>query len=83
MAAAELSDLVAARVDAHMHAVVHVFDAQGDGVGAVLGAGLAASPYPEDDAQVVELVPLATAIEKTQRDTRASGARSDARLPDQ
>jgi hypothetical protein len=32
--------------DAHMHAVVPVFDAQGDGAGAALGAGLATSPFP-------------------------------------
>jgi ADP-ribose pyrophosphatase YjhB (NUDIX family) len=50
--------------EARRHAVVHVFDGQGDGVAAALGAGPVASPDPEGDVQVVELVPLATAIDR-------------------
>lgn len=50
--------------DTRTHAVVHVFDGRGDGVIAALGAGAIDSPDPEGDVQAVELVPLATAIEK-------------------
>jgi 8-oxo-dGTP pyrophosphatase MutT (NUDIX family) len=46
------------------HAVVHVFDGCGDGVTAALGAGAIDSPDPGGTVQVVELVPLATAIER-------------------
>lgn len=46
------------------HAVVHVFDGRGDGVTAALGAGAIDSPDPEGTVQIVELVPLATAIER-------------------
>jgi 8-oxo-dGTP pyrophosphatase MutT (NUDIX family) len=49
--------------DARAHAIVHVFDGQGDGVTA-LGAGAVPSPDPEGDVQAVEMVPLATAIER-------------------
>ena len=47
-----------------VHAIVHVFDGQGDGVAAALGAGPLSSPDPEGDVQAVEMVPLATAIER-------------------
>lgn len=50
--------------DARAHAIVHVFDGQGDGVTAALGAGAVPSPDPEGDVQAVEMVPLATAIER-------------------
>lgn len=50
--------------DARAHAIVHVFDGQGDGVTAALGAGAVLSPDPEGDVQVVEMVPLATAIDR-------------------
>lgn len=43
------------------HAVVHVFDGECAGVSATLGAGPTASPDPEGDVELVELVPLATA----------------------
>lgn len=46
------------------HAIVHVFDGQGDGVTAALGAGPVSSPDPEGDVQAVEMVPLATAIDR-------------------
>jgi 8-oxo-dGTP pyrophosphatase MutT (NUDIX family) len=46
------------------HAVVHIFDGRGDGVTAALGAGAIDSPDPGGTVQVVELVPLATAIER-------------------
>jgi hypothetical protein len=41
-----------------------VFDGQGDGVATALGAGAVASPDPEGDVHAVELVPLATAIDR-------------------
>jgi 8-oxo-dGTP pyrophosphatase MutT (NUDIX family) len=44
--------------------VVHVFDGHGDGVDAVLGLGAIVSPDPEGDVLTVEMVPLATAIER-------------------
>jgi 8-oxo-dGTP diphosphatase len=50
--------------DSPTGAVVHVFDGQGHGVAAVLGADAVVSPDPEGDVQVVEMVPLATAIER-------------------
>jgi 8-oxo-dGTP pyrophosphatase MutT (NUDIX family) len=50
--------------DVPAHVIVHVFDGPGDGVAAALGAGAIDSPDPEGDVQVVELVPLATAIER-------------------
>jgi ADP-ribose pyrophosphatase YjhB (NUDIX family) len=50
--------------DVPAHVVVHVFDGPGDGVTAALGAGAIDSPDPEGDVQVVELVPLATAMER-------------------
>jgi ADP-ribose pyrophosphatase YjhB (NUDIX family) len=46
------------------HAIVHVFDGEGDSVAAALGAGAVPSPDPEGDVQAVELVPLATAIDR-------------------
>lgn len=48
--------------DARAHAIVHVFDGQGDGVTAALGADAVPSPDPEGDVLAVEMVPLATAI---------------------
>ena len=50
--------------DARAHAIVHVFDGQGDGVAVLLGAGAMPSPDPEGDVQAVEMVPLAAAIER-------------------
>jgi ADP-ribose pyrophosphatase YjhB (NUDIX family) len=50
--------------DAPAHVVVHVFDGPGAGVADALGAGAIDSPDPEGDVQVVELVPLATAMER-------------------
>jgi hypothetical protein len=41
-----------------------VFDGQGEGVATALGAGAVASPDPEGDVHAVELVPLATAIDR-------------------
>ena len=49
---------------ARAHAIVHVFDGQGDGVTAALGGGAVPSPDPEGDVQAVELVPLAVAIDR-------------------
>jgi len=48
--------------DARAHAIVYVLTGQGDGVTAALGAGAVPSPDPEADVQIVEVVPLATAI---------------------
>jgi 8-oxo-dGTP diphosphatase len=50
--------------DTHTHAVVHVFDGHSDDVAAAIGVGAVASPDPEGDVEVVEMVPLATAIER-------------------
>lgn len=50
--------------DARAHAVVYVFDGQGVGVTAALGAGAVPSPDPEGDVRAVEMVPLATAIDR-------------------
>jgi 8-oxo-dGTP diphosphatase len=50
--------------DARAHAVVHVFDGQGDGVTAALGDGAVPSPDPEGDVQAVEMVPLGAAIDR-------------------
>lgn len=46
------------------HAIAHIFDGRGAGVTAVLGAGAIDSPDPSGTVQVVELVPLATAIDR-------------------
>jgi 8-oxo-dGTP diphosphatase len=50
--------------ETHTHAVVHVFDGQGEGVTTTLGEKTVASPDPDGDIQLIELVPLATAIER-------------------
>jgi 8-oxo-dGTP pyrophosphatase MutT (NUDIX family) len=47
-----------------VHAVVHAFDGHGDGVTAALGAGPVDSPDPGGTVQVVELAPVATAVER-------------------
>jgi ADP-ribose pyrophosphatase YjhB (NUDIX family) len=46
------------------HAIVHVFDGQAGSAAIALGAGPVSSPDPEGDVQTVEMVPLATAIER-------------------
>lgn len=50
--------------DARAHAIVHVFDGQCDGAAAAMGAGAVPSPDPEGDVQAVEMVPLATALDR-------------------
>lgn len=49
---------------ARAHAIVHVFDGRADGVTPALGAGAVPSPDPEGDVEAVEMVPLATAIDR-------------------
>lgn len=46
------------------HAFVHIFDGRSDGAMAALGGGAIGSPDPSGTVQVVELVPVATAIER-------------------
>lgn len=50
--------------DSPRDVVVHVFDGQGQGMTALLGAGAFDSPDPEGDVQAVEVVPLTTAVDR-------------------